>query len=175
MRGRHHIDFECCRSIPTDRKGAAAGQSRDRLPQHSGQRGTAALAATTTPVVFASGGDPVKLGLVSSFNRPGGNLTGLCYLLNELVKKRMALLHELVPQVRRIAVLVDPSNPAEGEPTARDATAFDRELGLETRVFNATIDVEVNEAFAAIRTGAPTLCSLPRTRSSASRRRFSSS
>jgi putative ABC transport system substrate-binding protein len=166
MRGRHHIDFECCRSIPTDRKGAAAGQSRDRLPQHSGQRGTAALAATTTPVVFASGGDPVKLGLVSS---------GLYYLLNELVKKRIALLHELVPQVRRIAVFVDPSNPAEGEPTARDATAFDRELGLETRVFNATTAVEVNEAFAAIKDWRADALFVARTRSSASRRRFSSS
>src|SRR4051794_25494836 len=95
-------------------------------------------ATTTTPVVFASGGDPVKLGLVSSFNRPGGNLTGLYYLLNELVKKRLALLHELVPQARRIAVLVNPSNPEESEPTVRDVSAIGHELSLETRIFNAT-------------------------------------
>ncbi len=106
--------------------------------------------ATTTPVVFASGGDPVKLGLVSSFNRPGGNLTGLYYLLNELVKKRLALLHELVPQAKRIAVLVNPSNPGEGEPSGRDASAFGRELGLETRIFNATTVAEIREAFAAM-------------------------
>jgi putative ABC transport system substrate-binding protein len=114
----------------------------------------AALAAkratSTTPVVFASGGDPVKLGLVSSFNRPGGNLTGLYYLLTELVKKRLALLRELVPQAKRIAVLVNPTNPAEGEPTARDASAFGREEGLETRIFNATTGAEIKQAFAAM-------------------------
>jgi putative ABC transport system substrate-binding protein len=107
-------------------------------------------ATTTTPVVFASGGDPVKLGLVSSFNRPGGNLTGLYYLLNELVKKRMALLRELVPGAKRIAVLVNPSNPAEAEPTSRDASAFGRELGLETQVFNATTAAEIREALTAM-------------------------
>jgi putative ABC transport system substrate-binding protein len=107
-------------------------------------------ATTTTPVVFASGGDPVKLGLVSSFNRPGGNLTGLYYLLNELVKKRLALLHELVPQARRIAVLVNPSNPEESEPTVRDASAIGHELGLETRIFNATTAAEIREVFTAI-------------------------
>jgi putative ABC transport system substrate-binding protein len=114
----------------------------------------AALAAkratTTTPVVFASGGDPVKLGLVSSFNRPGGNLTGLYYLLTELVKKRLALLHELVPNAKRIAVLVNPTNPAETEPTIQDASAFGRELGLETRIFNATTAAEIREAFSVM-------------------------
>jgi ABC-type uncharacterized transport system substrate-binding protein len=109
-----------------------------------------ATATTATPVVFASSGDPVKLGLVSSFNRPGGNLTGLYYLLNELVKKRLALLHELVPQAKRIAVLVNPTNPAEAEPTIQDAAAFGRELGLETRVFKATTSSEIENAFAAM-------------------------
>jgi putative ABC transport system substrate-binding protein len=114
----------------------------------------AALAAkratTTTPVVFASGGDPVKLGLVSSFNRPGGNLTGLYYLLTELVKKRLALLHELVPKAKRIAVLVNPTNPAETESTIHDASAFGRELGLETQIFNATTAAEIREVFSAM-------------------------
>ena len=114
----------------------------------------AALAAkratSTTPVVFASGGDPVKLGLVSSFNRPGGNLTGLYYLLTELVKKRLALLHELVPKAKRIAVLVNPTNTAETEPTIQDASAFGRELGLETRIFNATTAAEIREVFSAM-------------------------
>jgi putative ABC transport system substrate-binding protein len=102
-------------------------------------------------VVFASGGDPVQLGLVSSFNHPGGNLTGLYYLLSELVKKRLALLHELVPQAKRIAVLVNPSNPSEGEPSARDASAFGRELGLETRILRATNAAEIRDAFAAMK------------------------
>ena len=96
----------------------------------------AALAAKrateTIPIVFASGGDPVQLGLVSSFRRPGGNLTGLYFLLAELVGKRLALMHELIPRAKRIAVLVNPTNAAEAEPTVRNASAAGRELGLDT-------------------------------------------
>jgi putative ABC transport system substrate-binding protein len=114
----------------------------------------AALAAKrateTIPIVFASGGDPVELGLVSSFKRPGGNLTGLYFLLTDLVGKRLALMHELIPRAKRIAVLVNPTNPAEAKPTVRNASAAGRELGLDIQVFNARTSDEIEAAFPAI-------------------------
>src|SRR6266849_1912985 len=114
----------------------------------------AALAAKratgTIPIVFASGGDPVQLGLVSSFNQPGGNLTGSYYLLTELVAKRLALMHELLPAAKRIAVLVNPANAAEAEPTVQNASAAGRAPGLNIQVFNAGTSGEIDAAFAAI-------------------------
>lgn len=111
----------------------------------------AALAAKrateTIPIVFASGGDPVQLGLVSNFSRPDRNLTGLYFLFTDLVAKRMALLHELLPKAKRIAVLVNPSNPAEAEPTIRNATAAGRELDLELKVFSASLQT-IERTFA---------------------------
>jgi len=113
----------------------------------------AALAAKratqTIPVVFTSGTDPVKIGLVSSYNRPGGNVTGFHIQFIQLVKKRLALLHEIVPQAGRIAVLVNPAHPAEA-PTVRDATETARALGLDLKVFNARTVGEIDTAFAAL-------------------------
>jgi putative tryptophan/tyrosine transport system substrate-binding protein len=83
----------------------------------------AAKAATSTiPIVFGVGGDPVKQGLVASLNRPGGNVTGVNFFTAELVAKRMQLLHELVPAAKRVAVLVNPTDP-EGYATLHDAEA----------------------------------------------------
>jgi putative ABC transport system substrate-binding protein len=115
----------------------------------------AALAAkratNSIPVVFASGGDPVQLGLVSSFSRPGGNLTGIYFLFTELTAKRLALLHELVPKAKRVALLVNPTNPAETEPTLRNAAMASRELGLEVSAFNANAPSEIDSAFTAMK------------------------
>jgi putative ABC transport system substrate-binding protein len=114
----------------------------------------AALAAKrvtqTTPVIFVSGGDPVQMGLVSSFHRPSGNVTGFYFLAVELVAKRMALLHEMLPAAKRIGVLVNPSNTATGEPTVRDATVVGRALDLDIRVFHASTGAEIAAAFAAL-------------------------
>jgi putative ABC transport system substrate-binding protein len=114
----------------------------------------AALAAKratqTIPIVFTSGADPVKIGLVSSYNRPGGNLTGFHIQFIQLVGKRLSLLHEIVPKAARIAVLVNPANPSAAVPTVRDATETARALGRDIKVFNAGTVGEIDTAFAAL-------------------------
>jgi ABC-type uncharacterized transport system substrate-binding protein len=110
----------------------------------------AAKAATTTiPIVFAVAVDPVRLDLVASLNRPGGNLTGVNIFTTELVTKRLELLHELVPGAVRVAVLVDPAYP-DTEVMVRDLAAAARAMGLQIQVFNATNSREINEAFASL-------------------------
>ena len=113
----------------------------------------AALAAKratqTIPIVFTSGADPVKIGLVSSYNRPGGNVTGFHIQFVQLVKKRLSLLHEAVPQAARIAVLNNPANPSAAL-TVRDATETARALGRDIQVFNAGTVGEIDTAFAAL-------------------------
>src|SRR5262249_8648910 len=81
----------------------------------------AKTATTTIPIVFIVGEDPVRLGLVASLARPGGNLTGVNMVISELTAKRLGLLRELVPRAGRIAVLVNPANTANAETTLRDA------------------------------------------------------
>ena len=111
----------------------------------------AAKAATATvPIVFAIGDDPVKLGLVKSFARPGGNATGFNWLVAEVTTKRLALLHELVPKAVRVAVLVNPANATTAEATINDVTEGARALGLQVQVVKAATANEINAAFAAL-------------------------
>jgi putative tryptophan/tyrosine transport system substrate-binding protein len=109
----------------------------------------AAKAATSTiPIVFASGEDPVKLGLVASLARPGGNLTGVNIITAELTAKRLALLRELVPRADRVAVLVNPANVTNTESTVRDAQAAARSMGVQIRVLNASTSDDIDPALA---------------------------
>ena len=111
----------------------------------------AAKAATTTiPIVFGVGDDPVKLGLVASLARPGGNATGTNVFFQEITAKRLGLLHELVPKAVRIAVLVNPANGPAAEATLRDIPEAARALGLQIRVLNASTSREIEAAFAAL-------------------------
>jgi putative ABC transport system substrate-binding protein len=108
----------------------------------------AAKAATATiPIVFSIGGDAVKLGLMSSLNRPGGNLTGTSFLYNTLAPKRLEMLHELVPNAAVIGFLVNPKNPSSQSETADVQTAA-RTLGLRMVTQNATSDHDIDAAFA---------------------------
>jgi putative ABC transport system substrate-binding protein len=110
----------------------------------------AAKAATTTiPIVFNVGDDPVRLGLVASLARPGGNLTGINFFNSELAAKRLELLRQLVPAATRVSVLVNPTYP-NTEPTVRDVSAAARAMGLQIQVFNASTSREINAAFASL-------------------------
>jgi putative tryptophan/tyrosine transport system substrate-binding protein len=108
----------------------------------------AAKAATaTTPIVFLLAEDPVKVGLVASLARPGGNLTGVNFLSAELAAKRLELVRELVPAAARISVLVNPTGP-NSESTLRDAQLAARAIRVEIQVLNASTSHEINIAFA---------------------------
>jgi putative tryptophan/tyrosine transport system substrate-binding protein len=107
----------------------------------------AKAATTTTPIVFLLAEDPVKVGLVASLARPGGNLTGINFLTAELAAKRLELVRELVPTATRVSVLVNPTGP-NSESTLRDAQSAARTIGLEIQVLNAGTSREINAAFA---------------------------
>jgi putative ABC transport system substrate-binding protein len=109
----------------------------------------AAMAASPSiPILFVLGGDPIKLGVVASFNRPGGRLTGVSFQLNVLAAKRIELLHEMVPMAEAIGLLFNPDNPnAESDTAAAEEAA--RALGLQTHVVHVRTEGEFDAAFAS--------------------------
>ena len=109
---------------------------------------SAKAATTSIPIVFAIGTDPVKAGLVPSLNRPGGNVTGVTFLANALAAKRLGLLRELVPDITVVGDLVNPTNPnSEAETT--DMRAAAQALGLRLQIVNASIERDIDAAFAS--------------------------
>jgi putative ABC transport system substrate-binding protein len=111
----------------------------------------AATAATATiPIVFGIGDDPVELGLVASLARPGGNATGINYFSQELVAKRLRLLHDLLPSAVRVVVLVNPTNAANTESTIRFVQEAATTMGLQIQILNATTVAEIDTAFARL-------------------------
>jgi putative ABC transport system substrate-binding protein len=111
----------------------------------------AAKAATATiPIVFGVGDDPVRLGLVASLARPSGNATGINFFVQEVVAKRLRLLHDLVPKAVRIAVLVNPANAPNTESTLRDVQQAALAIGLQIQILNATTIGEIDAAFASL-------------------------
>ena len=110
----------------------------------------AAKAATTTiPIVFSLGLDPVQLGLVESLSRPGGNITGVNSMSNELVAKRLGLLHELLPTATHLGVLVNPQNPTT-ESLKKDVEAAATAIGPQIEFFTASTGAEIDTAFASL-------------------------
>ena len=142
-----------------------AEDQNDRLPALAAdlvQRQVTVIAATTTPaalvakaatatipIVFETGADPVELGLVASFNRPGGNVTGVTQNNADVAPKRLELIHELFPAARVIGLLVNPDNRTVAETTATHMLAA-RKLGLELRVLNASTESDFDAVFAKI-------------------------
>jgi putative ABC transport system substrate-binding protein len=142
----------------------AEGQN-DRLPAMAAdlvRRQVAVIAATSTPaaiaakaattaipIVFETGSDPVRLGLVPSLNHPGGNVTGVTQLNYEIAPKRLQLLHELVPTTSIMALLINPANPA-AETATKEVQAAARNLGLELHVLNATTEHDFDGVFAKL-------------------------
>ena len=139
-----------------------ANNRDDRLPELAAdlaQRGVAVIAtagtpstlaakaaSTTIPIVFLTGDDPVRLGLVTSLSQPGGNLTGINVFNSEVTAKRMELLRELVPHLRRIAVLVNPAD-ANTETQLKAVNEAARAMGLQIQVLNADTSTEIDAAF----------------------------
>jgi putative ABC transport system substrate-binding protein len=115
---------------------------------------TAALAAkaatTTIPIVFEMGDDPVRLGLVASLNRPGGNVTGVTQTNVEVAPKRLQLLHELVPSASVMALLVNPADPTIAETTTKEMQAAAHTLGLQLHVLNASTERDFDAVFAKL-------------------------
>jgi putative tryptophan/tyrosine transport system substrate-binding protein len=110
--------------------------------------GLAAKGATATiPIVFTMGGDPVELGLVVSLNKPGGNVTGVTFIVGDIATKRLGLLRQLVPNATTIAMLVNPSYPATSA-EVRDVQAAARTIGLQIDLLTASTSREIDAALA---------------------------
>jgi putative tryptophan/tyrosine transport system substrate-binding protein len=137
----------------------------DRLPELARdlvRQQVAVIAATTTPaalaakaatpsipIVFETAGDPIKLGLVGSLNRPGRNVTGVTQLNSELVSKRLGLLHDLIPTATIIGLLLNPNDP-RAETQSGDMQEAAHALGLQIHIVNASTEGEIDSAFATL-------------------------
>jgi putative tryptophan/tyrosine transport system substrate-binding protein len=110
----------------------------------------AKAATATIPIVFEMGGDAVRLGLVSSLNRPGGNVTGVTQRNVELAQKRLELLHELVPTAGVMALLVDPADPTLAESVTRELQTAAHTLGLDLQVLDVSTETDFDAAFAKL-------------------------
>jgi putative ABC transport system substrate-binding protein len=106
-------------------------------------------ATATIPIVFGVGEDPVRLGLVASLGRPGGNATGINFFALEVTAKRLRLPHDLLPKAVRVAVLVNPANASVAETTLREVQEAAPAIGLQTQIFNANTIGEIDAAFTA--------------------------
>jgi len=142
--------------------GGGTHQRLDALAAELVQRRVAVLVANTTaaalaakratsalPIVFLTGGDPVELGLVASLNRPRGNVTGVSFLVNKLVAKRLELLSELAPDAATLSMLVDPNNP-NAAADAKDAQVAASAMGRKLLVLQAGAERELEGAFAML-------------------------
>jgi putative ABC transport system substrate-binding protein len=147
------IEYNWAEGHPDRLPGLAADLVRRRVSVIAATSTPAALAAkdatATIPIVFETAGDPIKLGLVASLNRPGGNVTGITQLSSELVAKRLGILHDLIPTATTIGLLVNPTDPRAETQTGEMQEAA-HALGLQIHVLNASTEGEINTVFAIL-------------------------
>ena len=120
------------------------------IPSNTPASRAAKAATATIPIVFGVGDDPVRLGLVASLSRPGGNATGINFFIGELAAKRLGLLYELIPAASRIAVLANPTDAMRTGSNVRDLEAAARALGLQIIVLMAGTNEEIDAAFSTM-------------------------
>src|SRR5919108_93480 len=109
----------------------------------------AKAASRTIPIIFVTGADPLKFGFVASFNRPGGNITGIWMVLTDLAEKRLQLMHDLLPKAELIGLLVNPASPV-AEPQTREAQAAAHALGVRLTVLSAVTENDFDQGFASL-------------------------
>jgi putative tryptophan/tyrosine transport system substrate-binding protein len=147
------IEYRWADGHPDRLPALAADLVRRRVSMIAATSTQAALAAkgatTTIPIVFETAGDPIKLGLVTSLNRPDGNVTGVTQLSSELVSKRLGLLHDLIPTAMNIGLLVNPTDP-RAESQIKEMQKAAQEVGLQIHVVNAGTESEFDKAFATL-------------------------
>jgi putative tryptophan/tyrosine transport system substrate-binding protein len=131
-------------------RSSARGRYRDAQQHACHDRGQSATATIPIPIIFSVPIDPVKIGLVASFARPGRNATGIHYLVRELTAKRLELLHALAPKATRVAILVNPANGPSADETLRSVGDAARSIGLQIKVLNAGTSDEIDAAFARL-------------------------
>jgi putative ABC transport system substrate-binding protein len=162
LKGLEEVGYVDGKNVAIEYRWAEANV--DRLPAIAAdlvQRKVSVIAATTTPaalaakaatktipIVFETGSDPIRLGLVASLNRPGGNVTGVTQLNSGLVAKELEVLHELLPTVKTVALLVNPADPAVTDEETREAASATQILGLELHVLKASTQEQLEAVFA---------------------------
>src|SRR5262245_48240495 len=120
-------------------------------PQSTAAVMEAKAATRTIPIVFGTGSDPVQAGLVTSLNRPGGNLTGITFMNVEITAKRFGLLHELLPNATRFGVLINPKNSVIAETIAKDATTAASAMGRQVEIVKASTNRDIESAFSVLK------------------------
>jgi len=120
-------------------------------PQSTAAVMEAKAATSTIPIVFGTGSDPVRAGLVTSLNRPGGNITGITFMNVDITAKRLGLLHELLPNATRFAVLINPKNSIIAETMVTDAKAAASAMGWQVEIVKASTNREIDSAFSVLK------------------------
>jgi len=120
-------------------------------PQSTAAAVAVKAASRTIPIVFGTGSDPVEAGLVTSLNRPGGNITGITFMNVEITAKRLGLLHNLLPNATRFAVLINPKNSVIAETMTKEAKTIASAMGRQVEVVNASTNREIDAAFATLK------------------------
>jgi putative ABC transport system substrate-binding protein len=147
------IEYRFAGNVADRLRELAADLVRRRVTVIATMTFDAALAAkeatSTIPIVFSTGGDPIKSGLIASFSRPGGNVTGINYMSSDLGSKRLQLLHDLVPAASRFAALVDPTS-RDADSKIAEVTATTSSLGLPIEVVTASTNREIDRTFASL-------------------------